>query len=252
MSSLQASSVGRRGVFLGTVGANERLCDEHALVRIVVDNFPQTRPGQFVQLQCRPLGEQAGAIEVQLSPDRPPQFTQAELTDKEPLLRRPLSLAAVARGHGQVELDIIYRTIGAGTRWLWQVEPGTQVSILGPLGNGFSIRAGKAHAALVAGGVGIPPMLYLAASLAEAGRGVTTFSGVRSANLMPLAIAAAAAPDKAGASSSSTRGGPSRSWPPTTDRQVSRAWSATPSPVGWTHPVRAPTTWWSTRAGPSR
>jgi len=198
MSSLQASSVGRRGVFPGTVGANEQLCDEHALVRIVVDNFPQTRPGQFVQLRCRPLGEQAGAIKVQLAPDRPPRFTQAELTDKEPLLRRPLSLAAVARGHGRVELDIIYRTIGAGTRWLWRVEPGTQVSILGPLGNGFSIRAGKAHAALVAGGVGIPPMLYLAASLAEAGRGVTTFSGVRSANLMPLTIAAAAAPDKAG------------------------------------------------------
>lgn len=194
---VEACLTGRRGVFMGQVGCNRRLCDEHALVRIVLGSFPETQAGQFVQLRCRGPGEQVGARQVQWPPGRPPRFTQAELTDKEPLLRRPFSLAGVRRSGGRVELDIIYRIIGTGTRWLSGVRDGTELSVLGPLGNAFAVRTGKGHAALVGGGVGIPPMLYLAESLAAAGKTVVAFSGVRSAALLPLTLAGSGPPGRA-------------------------------------------------------
>jgi dihydroorotate dehydrogenase electron transfer subunit len=177
----------RRGAYLADVLSNEVLCDEHFLLRLGVGGFPPTRPGQFVQLQCRHLSDQVVAREVAWPPKRPLKLDQPELADKEPLLRRPFSLAG-RRGEGDTaELDIIYRTVGAGTRWLSAtVKAGDRLSLLGPLGNGFTIRDDKPHAVLVGGGVGIPPMLYLAEAMTQAGKEVLAFNGVRTARFLPL------------------------------------------------------------------
>ena len=189
----------KRGRFVGEVTCNRALCAEHYLVSLALRDFPASQPGQFVQLQCRPIGEQVSARKVDWPEGKPPVFTQPELTDREPLLRRPFSLAGRRTSDdGRVVLDIIYRTIGAGTGWLSGVEPRTQLSMLGPLGNAFRIAKDKKVAVLVGGGVGIPPMLYLAEALGRAGKKVFAFCGVRAAELLPLRLADGVAASAAG------------------------------------------------------
>ncbi len=181
----------RRGVFQADVLANEQLCDEHFCMVLGLASFPATAPGQFVQLMCRPPGEPVSGQDVQWADGEPPQFTQAELTARQAMLRRPFSIAGRRDGDGgAVQLEIIYRTIGAGTHWLSEVAVGSPLSVLGPLGNGFDILPDKPVAALIGGGVGIPPMLYLAEALTAAGKQTVAFSGARSASLLPLGVSA--------------------------------------------------------------
>jgi len=183
----------RRGMFVAAIRSNERICDEHYRLRMALPEFPPSRPGQFIQLQCRPVSEQPGARELFWPAGQWLRLSQSELADREPMLRRPISIAGrrdlhPGHGGGPVELEIIYRTIGAGTRWLAGAKEGQELSVMGPLGNGFAIRPRKPQAVLVGGGVGIPPMLYLAGELARAGKKVYAFSGVRSVNLLPLKL----------------------------------------------------------------
>jgi dihydroorotate dehydrogenase electron transfer subunit len=184
-----AKTPSRRGTFLAEVLANERICDEHYRLILDVQGFPPTRPGQFVQLLCRPPRAVEGPLPIDWPEGTWPELRGPELADRETMLRRPFSIAA-RREHGlRVELDIIYRRVGTGTRWLAeQARPGDRLSLLGPLGNTFAIRPDVPSAALVGGGVGIPPMLYLAESLASAGKRTAAFNGARSASLLPLRL----------------------------------------------------------------
>ncbi|MFP4052845.1 MAG: dihydroorotate dehydrogenase electron transfer subunit [Phycisphaerae bacterium] len=186
---MSEASQSARGTFLAEVLANERLCDEHYRLILDFERFPPTEAGQFIQLLCRPPAEQDSLSVVDWQEGTPPQFTQPELTDQETMLRRPLSLAG-RRDHagGRTELDVIYRKVGTGTRWLSGVKPGDPLSVLGPLGNAFPISQDKPAAVLVGGGVGIPPMLYLAEALRNAGKSSVAFSGARSASLLPLRL----------------------------------------------------------------
>jgi dihydroorotate dehydrogenase electron transfer subunit len=105
------------------------------------------------------------------------------------MLRRPFSLAGrAAAPDGTAVLELIYRVVGGGTSWLAGVIAGDELSVLGPLGNSFTVRDEKPAAALVAGGVGIPPMIYLAETLAARGKAIKAFCGVRSEHLLPLKL----------------------------------------------------------------
>jgi len=179
----------RRGVFLAEVLGNERLCEEHYLLRVGLAGFPPSRPGQFVQVQCRQPVPHARPRAVEWPEGRPPRLTQEDLVAPEALLRRPFSLAGRRdRAGGRVQVEIIYRVVGSGTAWLERLAGGDSLSVLGPLGNGFDIHPGKPAAALVGGGVGIPPMIYLGEALAAAGKRVKAFCGVRSEHLLPLRL----------------------------------------------------------------
>ncbi|MBI5725418.1 MAG: dihydroorotate dehydrogenase electron transfer subunit [Planctomycetes bacterium] len=178
----------KRGVFIAKVAANERICSEHYRMAVSLENFPPSRPGQFIQIQCRPPADQASWLETNWPEDRPAKLCQPELADTEPLLRRPISLAGRADNGGRTTLEIIYRAAGTGTHWLAGAKSDDPLSILGPLGNGFTIRPGKKLAILVGGGVGIPPMLYLAKALADADTRTISFCGARSASVLPLTI----------------------------------------------------------------
>jgi dihydroorotate dehydrogenase electron transfer subunit len=187
---MTAPSTSRRGVFAATVALNQPLCRDHYRVLLDVAGLPPSRPGQFVQLGCRRLAPQTTLHEVTWSPGQPPRLTQPELTNREPMLRRPLSIGGRRElGGGISRVEIIYRAVGAGTRWLSTAPKGTELDFIGPLGNGFVIRPEKPLAALIGGGVGIPPMIYLAEALAAAGRRTVAFAGVRSAEMLPLELA---------------------------------------------------------------
>lgn len=96
----------------------------------------------------------------------------------DPLLRRPLSIHRVT-GAGQVFL--LFSVVGRGTRWLSRCRSGDRLDVLGPLGNGFSIRPTTRNILLVAGGIGIAPLAFLAEDAFNAGYRVTLLMGAASA-----------------------------------------------------------------------
>jgi len=79
-------------------------------------------------------------------------------------LRRPLSIMHADAGSGAVE--ILYKVVGAGLEALSRRKPGDEVSLLGPIGRGFTAHPERPLALLIGGGVGIPPMVFLAERLA--------------------------------------------------------------------------------------
>jgi dihydroorotate dehydrogenase electron transfer subunit len=90
----------------------------------------------------------------------------AHLTcDPQIPMRRPLSIQRVDAKAGWVE--ILYKVVGPGLAALSQQPKGALVSVLGPIGNGFKPSPARPRTLLVGGGVGIPPMVFLAESLKE-------------------------------------------------------------------------------------
>ncbi|MFP3938251.1 MAG: hypothetical protein ACLFVW_07900 [Phycisphaerae bacterium] len=176
----------KRGVFLAEVASNEPLCREHYALRLPVEGFAATIPGQFVQIQCRRPVQPESYRVVDWPEGRPPELSQSELTHAQPLLRRPFSLAGRRQNGPTAELEIIYRAIGKGTSWMAKVAQGEQLSVLGPLGNGFGVSDTKSTAVLVGGGVGVPPLLYQAQALASTGKRTFAFIGAGTADLLPL------------------------------------------------------------------
>jgi dihydroorotate dehydrogenase electron transfer subunit len=88
----------------------------------------------------------------------------AHLTcDPERPMRRPLSLMRVDPRAGWIE--ILYKIVGPGLAALSQQPIGATISVLGPIGQGFVARPERPRTLLVGGGVGIPPMVFLAESL---------------------------------------------------------------------------------------
>ena len=73
-------------------------------------------------------------------------------------MRRPLSIMRV----GDDWIEILYKIVGDGLRLLSQKKPGDEVSVLGPIGQPFRMSAERPNTLLIGGGVGIPPMVYIA------------------------------------------------------------------------------------------
>jgi dihydroorotate dehydrogenase electron transfer subunit len=92
----------------------------------------------------------------------PGSFAHVTCDPKIPM-RRPLSLMRADKGAGCVE--ILYKAEGAGLQALSRVRPGETVSLLGPIGHGFTAHADKPRALLIGGGVGIPPIVFMAEHL---------------------------------------------------------------------------------------
>ncbi len=107
-------------------------------------------------------------------------------------LRRPFSLAGRrTMPDGSAQVDVIHRVVGKGTRWMAGLKEGGAVSILGPLGGrSFFIPKDLELALLVGGGVGIPPLLYLAEALSAAGKRAVALAGAQRKDLLPLTLRA--------------------------------------------------------------
>ncbi len=112
-------------------------------------------PGQFVNIKTQPHDSE-------------------QLT---PLLRRPFSVCQAERRAGWI--SILWKNVGPGTRLLSRHRIGTVLSVIGPLGKGYSLPEAATEIALVAGGLGIAPMPILAAALHERGLQFTALLGAR-------------------------------------------------------------------------
>ena len=104
--------------------------------------FEAARPGQFVMVRV------GGGI--------------------SPLLRRPFSLLGLIRqGDAVTGIEILFKVVGSGTEMLSQAGEGDRLSVIGPLGNAFLVPDDCRQLILVAGGVGVPPIRFLAQSLLD-------------------------------------------------------------------------------------
>jgi dihydroorotate dehydrogenase electron transfer subunit len=84
-------------------------------------------------------------------------------------MRRPLSIMRADRDAGW--LEFLYKPIGAGLAKLTRRKVGERLSILAPIGHGFALDPARPRVVAIGGGVGIPPMVFLAQEL----RGSTRF-----------------------------------------------------------------------------
>jgi len=78
-------------------------------------------------------------------------------------MRRPMSIMRVSRNEGWIEC--LYKIVGEGSRLLAQRQRGDVLSSLGPIGQPFVLHPEKPRLLLIGGGVGIPPMIFLADTL---------------------------------------------------------------------------------------
>jgi dihydroorotate dehydrogenase electron transfer subunit len=82
------------------------------------------------------------------------------------------------------EWSILYDVVGRGTAWLAQRRPGDAVYCWGPLGRGFDLRPDARQLLLVAGGIGVAPLVWLADNAIRDGRSVTLVLGARTQSLL--------------------------------------------------------------------
>ena len=133
----------------------------------------------IIWLRCPEIAQEA----------KPGQFVMV-CCGKELTLPRPFSIHQISGDH----LALFYAVWegGKGTNWLSQRQLGDTVELFGPLGNGFSISPTSKNLLLVAGGIGIAPLYFLAEQALNKGYAVTLLYG--SANksryqvLLPLKL----------------------------------------------------------------
>lgn len=93
----------------------------------------------------------------------PGQFVHIAVPGKT--LRRPISICDVRPEQGA--LRIVFQIRGDGTRILSELEEGAHMNVLGPLGNGYAVDDTGRRVLLVGGGIGVPPLVYLAKQFGE-------------------------------------------------------------------------------------
>ena len=93
---------------------------------------------------------------------QPGSFVHLTVDDDIPM-RRPLSIMRADAREGWI--DILYKVVGPGLAALTRRRTGDRLSVLGPIGVGFTPHAERPRPLLIGGGVGIPPMVFLAERL---------------------------------------------------------------------------------------
>lgn len=132
-----------------TVKANEQLTENVFKMVLEGDTSAVTASGQFINIKIDSL-----------------------------YLRRPISIFDCTEN----ELSIIYKVVGAGTEIMSKMSAGTQLDCLVGLGNGFDISVAGENPVVIGGGVGVPPMYYLAKKLIADGKNVTAILGFNKAD----------------------------------------------------------------------
>jgi dihydroorotate dehydrogenase electron transfer subunit len=124
----------------------------------IVSNRCLDRVGQYFKLTVAGF---ASPVKI-----KPGQFVHVKVAEAlDPYFRRAFSVADYDQKKRQ--MDIVYKVIGRGTTHLASLHKNDRLDLIGPLGNGFG-RVPKSKTVLIAaGGVGLPPLYFLAKHLVE-------------------------------------------------------------------------------------
>ncbi len=118
--------------------AHERFAGDQFVLTLKAPKCARAaQPGSFVHLSC----------------------------DEQVPMRRPLSIMRAHADRGSIE--VLYKIVGPGLGALAARRVGESINALGPIGNGFVPHRERPRTLLVGGGVGIPPMVFLAERLRE-------------------------------------------------------------------------------------
>jgi dihydroorotate dehydrogenase electron transfer subunit len=149
---------------LASVISNTEIADHVFVLRLEEpDQAREVRPGQFVHVRC----------------------VNSAMSATDPLLRRPLSVLRTGANSSNdlpaAQYDVLYDVVGRGTLLLTGLRPGDLADVLGPLGRPFVIGRTVKRLLLVAGGVGIVPLVALAEEALRRQVEVTLLAGFRTA-----------------------------------------------------------------------
>ena len=162
---------------LASITSNTEIMPGIHLMWMEAPNIAATaQPGQFITVQC-----------------------------EDCILRRPFSIhqVVVASEAKQSQIALLFKVVGKGTLWLSQRQSGDKVDVLGPLGKGFSLpsviarrperqrrnlpRQSK-NLLLVAGGVGIAPLIFLAQNASSQHSIILIHGALTARELYPLSL----------------------------------------------------------------
>ena len=107
----------------------------------------------------------------------------------DPLLPRAFSIHRLRPGRTGTEFALLFTVVGAGTDWLARRNQGDRVRLFGPLGYGYTVRPASRNLLLIAGGIGVAPLVWFADERVRRGDSVTLLLGARTADqLYPAAL----------------------------------------------------------------
>jgi dihydroorotate dehydrogenase electron transfer subunit len=130
---------------------NKEIASDYFLMELASPEIAQnSSPGQFLHIKCS--------------------------RNHNPLLRRPFSIHRVI---DEKCIEILYKVVGKGTLCLSKRKKGEKIDCIGPLGNGFKLK-NMQTAIVVAGGIGIAPLIFLAEKLAKSK--IISFLGAKTKN----------------------------------------------------------------------
>ena len=132
----------KKGLY--TITENRALTKSVFLMRLAGDTSAVTAPGQFVNIALDGL-----------------------------YLRRPISVCDVS----EKEITLIYKVVGDGTEQMSRLPEGAALDLLTGLGNGFDASLSGSKPVLIGGGVGVPPLFWLAKKLLQEDKQVTVILG---------------------------------------------------------------------------
>jgi len=152
LKQVLASVISNREVMPGLTRPHARTILGSQLIWLKCPEIvPEAKPGQFVMVRC----------------------------GGDCVLPRPFSIHQV--NDGGIALFFAVWEDGKGTNWLSQCQKDDTVELFGPLGNGYSIRPASRNLLLVAGGIGIAPLYFLAQHVLSQGYSVTVLLGASTA-----------------------------------------------------------------------
>jgi dihydroorotate dehydrogenase electron transfer subunit len=173
-----------KGPFNAAVVSNRQIGERLYRLRLEfsgpgAETFAKFKPGQFAQIDL------SGTA---LPPAEKIPEGLLDASGRHILLRRPFSFADVDVQGKKTFTDLLYRVVGPASLRMTTLSAGNSLSIIGPLGNGFWIPQGKKKALLVMGGMGAPPLQYLAKvlSVSYPDIEVTAFAGAKTARELPF------------------------------------------------------------------
>ncbi len=152
-----------KGPFNSVVISNRKIGECFFKIRLAFEGdgaeaFSKTRAGQFAEIDL----SMTSIPNIKNVPEHL-RFNYR----RNIILRRPFSFTGVFEEDGRMIVEILYCVVGPSSLRMMNLREGEQISVMGPLGNGFEIKKDKLIALLAVGGMGAGPLIHLSKQIRD-------------------------------------------------------------------------------------